>query len=232
MDAFSVYRDIQTRTNGQFLIGVVGPVRTGKSTFIRRFMEVLALPELPPEQQAEVRDALPLSGSGKLITTVEPKFIPKDALKMTLGEGEPVQLRLIDCVGFLIPDAAGNMEEDKERMVKTPWFDQEIPFHQAAELGTQKVIADHSTIGLVVTCDGSFGELPREFYPGGGADRAGAEKAGKAVHGPAQLPEALSGRDAETGEGTGTEIPGFCHACELRSAPQGGYRTHSGKGPV
>ena len=93
MDAFSVYRDIQTRTNGQFLIGVVGPVRTGKSTFIRRFMEVLALPELPPEQQAEVRDALPLSGSGKLITTVEPKFIPKDALKMTLGEGEPVQLR-------------------------------------------------------------------------------------------------------------------------------------------
>ena len=164
MDAFSVYRDIQTRTNGQFLIGVVGPVRTGKSTFIRRFMEVLALPELPPEQQAEVRDALPLSGSGKLITTVEPKFIPKDALKMTLGEGEPVQLRLIDCVGFLIPDAAGNMEEDKERMVKTPWFDQEIPFHQAAELGTQKVIADHSTIGLVVTCDGSFGELPRENF--------------------------------------------------------------------
>ena len=156
MDAFSVYKDIQTRTNGQFLIGVVGPVRTGKSTFIRRFMEVLALPELPPEQQAEVRDALPLSGSGKLITTVEPKFIPKDALKLTLGEGEPVQLRLIDCVGFLIPDAVGNMEEDRERMVRTPWFEQEIPFHQAAELGTRKVISDHSTIGLVVTSDGSF----------------------------------------------------------------------------
>ena len=164
MDAFSVYKDIQTRTNGQFLIGVVGPVRTGKSTFIRRFMEVLALPELPPEQQAEVRDALPLSGSGKLITTVEPKFIPKDALKLTLGEGEPVQLRLIDCVGFLIPDAVGNMEEDRERMVRTPWFEQEIPFHQAAELGTRKVISDHSTIGLVVTSDGSFGELPRENF--------------------------------------------------------------------
>ena len=164
MDTFSVYKDIQTRTNGQFLIGVVGPVRTGKSTFIRRFMEVLALPELPPEQQSEVKDALPLSGSGKLITTVEPKFIPKDALRLTLGEGEPVRLRLIDCVGFLIPDAAGNMEEDRERMVKTPWFEQEIPFHQAAELGTQKVISDHSTIGLVVTSDGSFGELPRENF--------------------------------------------------------------------
>ncbi|MGN0315103.1 MAG: stage IV sporulation protein A [Fusicatenibacter sp.] len=164
MDAFSVYKDIQTRTKGQFLIGVVGPVRTGKSTFIRRFMEVLALPKLEEKQQAEVRDALPLSGSGKMITTVEPKFIPKEALSIQLGEGEPVKLRLIDCVGFLVPDSAGNMENGKERLVKTPWFEEEIPFHQAAEIGTKKVIAEHSTIGLLVTCDGSFGELPRDHF--------------------------------------------------------------------
>ncbi|MDD7740262.1 MAG: stage IV sporulation protein A [Fusicatenibacter sp.] len=164
MDAFSVYRDIQTRTRGQFLIGVVGPVRTGKSTFIRRFMEVLALPKLEEKQQSEVRDALPLSGSGKMITTVEPKFIPKEALSIQLGEGEPVKLRLIDCVGFLVPEAVGNMENNQERMVKTPWFEEEIPFHQAAEIGTKKVIAEHSTIGLLITCDGSFGELPRENF--------------------------------------------------------------------
>lgn len=164
MDAYSVYRDIQKRTDGQFLIGVVGPVRTGKSTLIRRFLEVLALPELAEKQRAEVRDALPLSGEGKTITTVEPKFVPKDAVELQLGEGEPIRLRLIDCVGFLVPDAAGNLEDEKERMVKTPWFEQAIPFREAAEIGTKKVIAEHSTIGLMVTCDGSFGELPRENF--------------------------------------------------------------------
>ncbi|MBS6195025.1 MAG: stage IV sporulation protein A [Clostridiales bacterium] len=164
MEPFAVYKDIQARTKGQFLVGVVGPVRTGKSTFIRRFMELLALPVMDEQMRAEVRDQLPVSGSGKTITTVEPKFIPKEAVDITLGEEIPVKLRLIDCVGFMVPDASGNMEEERERMVKTPWYDQEIPFHQAAEVGTKKVIQEHSTIGLVVTCDGSFGEIPRKNF--------------------------------------------------------------------
>ena len=164
MDNFQVYKDIQARTKGEIYIGVVGPVRTGKSTFIRRFMEQMALPVLEEEQRKEVQDQLPLSGSGKLITTVEPKFIPKDAVSVTLSQDTQVKVRLIDCVGFLVQDAAGNMEEGKERMVKTPWAAKEIPFHEAAETGTQKVIQEHSTIGLVVTKDGSFVEIPRENY--------------------------------------------------------------------
>ena len=164
MDAFAVYRDIQARTRGQFLIGVVGPVRTGKSTFIRRFLEVLALPVMEEESKAEMRDQLPLSGSGTLITTVEPKFIPREAVELSLGEDVSMKLRLIDCVGFLVPEATGNMENEKERMVKTPWFQEAIPFHQAAEIGTRKVIAEHSTLGLMVTADGSFGEIPRQNF--------------------------------------------------------------------
>lgn len=164
MEPFSVYKDIQTRTQGQFLVGVVGPVRTGKSTFIRRFMEVLALPGMTEQNKNEIRDQLPVSGSGKTITTVEPKFIPKEAIEVELAEDIPIKLRLIDCVGFMVQDASGNMENEKERMVKTPWYQQEIPFHQAAEIGTKKVIQEHSTIGLLVTCDGSFGEIPRKNY--------------------------------------------------------------------
>ena len=159
MEPFAVYKDIQARTKGQFLLGVVGPVRTGKSTFIRRFMELLALPGM--------EDQLPVSGSGKTITTVEPKFIPKEAVNVNLGEEIPVKIRLIDCVGFMVPEATGDMEQEKERMVKTPWYEQEIPFHQAAEIGTRKVIQEHSTIGLVVTCDGSFGEIPRKNFENG-----------------------------------------------------------------
>lgn len=164
MEPFAVYKDIQARTHGQFLVGVVGPVRTGKSTFVRRFMELLALPGMDEQDRREVQDQLPVSGSGKTITTVEPKFIPKEAVDVLLGEDIPVKIRLIDCVGFMVPDASGNMENEKERMVKTPWYEQEIPFHQAAEVGTRKVIQEHSTIGLVVTCDGSFGEIPRENF--------------------------------------------------------------------
>ncbi len=164
MEPFSVYKDIQTRTQGQFLVGVVGPVRTGKSTFIRRFMELLALPGMTEQNKNEIRDQLPVSGSGKTVTTVEPKFIPKEAIEIELAEDIPIKLRLIDCVGFMVPDASGNMENEKERMVKTPWYPQEIPFHQAAEIGTKKVIQEHSTIGLLVTCDGSFGEIPRKNY--------------------------------------------------------------------
>ena len=158
------YKDIQARTRGEIYIGVVGPVRTGKSTFVRRFMELAALPNMEENQQKEVRDQLPLSGSGKLITTVEPKFIPKEAAKIQIAEGLEAKVRLIDCVGYMVPEAAGNIEEGKERMVKTPWYAQEIPFHQAAETGTKKVIEEHSNIGLVVTCDGSFGEIPRKNY--------------------------------------------------------------------
>ena len=127
-------------------------------------MELAALPNMEENLRNEIRDQLPLSGSGKLITTVEPKFIPKEAARIQIGEDVQGKIRLIDCVGFLVPDAAGNVEDGKERMVKTPWYSYEIPFHQAAETGTRKVIEEHSNIGLVITCDGSFGEIPRENY--------------------------------------------------------------------
>ena len=164
MDTYNIYKDIQARTNGEIYIGVVGPVRTGKSTFVRRFMELAVLPNMEENQRKEVRDQLPLSGSGKLITTVEPKFIPKEAARIQIGEEVDAKIRLIDCVGFMVPDAGGNMEDGKERMVKTPWFGYEIPFHQAAETGTRKVIEEHSSIGIVLTCDGSFGDIPRENF--------------------------------------------------------------------
>ena len=164
MDTYNIYKDIQARTGGEIYIGVVGPVRTGKSTFVRRFMEIAALPNMEEPLKKEVRDQLPLSGSGKMITTAEPKFIPKEAATIQIGEDISAKIRLIDCVGFMVPKASGNMEDGKERMVKTPWFGYEIPFHQAAETGTQKVITEHSNIGLVLTCDGSFGEIPRENY--------------------------------------------------------------------
>lgn len=164
MDTYNIYKDIQARTNGEIYIGVVGPVRTGKSTFVRRFMELAVLPNMEENQRKEVRDQLPLSGSGKLITTVEPKFIPKEAARIQIGEEVDAKIRLIDCVGFMVSDAGGNMEDGKERMVKTPWFGYEIPFHQAAETGTRKVIEEHSSIGIVLTCDGSFGDIPRENF--------------------------------------------------------------------
>ena len=164
MEAFWIYRDLQNRTQGQLLLGVVGPVRTGKSTFIRRFMELTALEYLEDAQKNEIMDQLPVSGSGKLITTVEPKFIPRDPVTLSLSEDVRVKLRLIDCVGFLVPDAVGSTENDRERLVKTPWSEVEMPFSKAADFGTQKVIRDHATIGVLVTTDGSFGEIPRENY--------------------------------------------------------------------
>lgn len=164
MNQFQVYSDIKARTNGEIYIGVVGPVRTGKSTFIRRFLELVALPGLSEPKASQIRDQLPVSGSGKLITTVEPKFIPKDGVEVELEKDMKVKVKLIDCVGFLVPEAAGNVEAGKERMVKTPWFEKEIPFHQAADMGTGRVISEHSTIGLVITSDGSFGEIPRENF--------------------------------------------------------------------
>ena len=160
----NLYKDIQFRTGGEIYIGVVGPVRTGKSTFIKRFMDIMVLPSTQEHEKVRAQDELPQSSGGKTITTTEPKFIPKEAAKITLGEDIDVNVRLIDCVGYMVEGAAGHIEDNEERMVKTPWSAEEIPFTQAAEIGTRKVINDHSTIGIVVTCDGSFGEIPRENY--------------------------------------------------------------------
>lgn len=165
MNGFHVYKDIQARTKGEFYLGVVGPVRTGKSTFIRRFMETLVLPEIKDTHLKEqARDELPQAADGKTIMTTEPKFIPKEAAEITLSDGISLKVRMIDCVGYMVNGAYGHIENDMERMVKTPWFDYEIPFTQAATIGTRKVINDHSTIGIVVTTDGSFGDIPRSAY--------------------------------------------------------------------
>lgn len=165
INTYDLYSDIKNRTGGEIYIGVVGPVRTGKSTFIKRFMEEMVLPYMEDEHaRVRAQDELPQSAGGKTITTTEPKFIPNEAASVVLSGDIPVSVRLIDCVGYMVEGAAGHMEEDLERMVKTPWFDYEIPFTQAAEIGTDKVMNDHSTIGLVVTTDGSFGEIPRENY--------------------------------------------------------------------
>lgn len=165
MNAFRLYKDIETRTNGEIYLGVVGPVRTGKSTFIKRFMDILVLPNMADEHdKARTRDELPQSASGKTIMTTEPKFVPKEAAKIVLDQEISVKVRLIDCVGYMVEGASGYMEKDTERMVKTPWYSYEIPFTRAAGIGTKKVIHEHSTIGIVVTTDGSIGEIPRENY--------------------------------------------------------------------
>ena len=165
INTYDLYNDIKNRTGGEIYIGVLGPVRTGKSTFIKRFMEEMVLPYMEDEHaKLRAQDELPQSAGGKTITTTEPKFIPNEAASVVLSGEIPVSVRLIDCVGYMVEGAAGHMEEDMERMVKTPWFDYEIPFTQAAEIGTDKVMNDHSTIGLVITTDGSFVEIPRGNY--------------------------------------------------------------------
>ncbi len=162
---FNLYRDIAERTDGDVYIGVVGPVRTGKSTFIARFMEQLVLPRLADSpKKARIADELPQSGSGRTIMTTQPKFVPGEAVTVSLGENTPVRVRLVDSVGYLVRGALGVADEDGTRMVHTPWFEQDIPFDQAAEIGTRKVIADHATIGMVVTTDGSIADLPRSAY--------------------------------------------------------------------
>lgn len=165
VNTYELYHDIQKRTGGEIYIGVLGPVRTGKSTFIKRFMDEMVLPYMEDEHaKSRAQDELPQSAGGKTITTTEPKFIPNEAAKVTLNGDIQVSIRLIDCVGYMVEGAAGHLEENQERMVKTPWFDYEIPFTQAAQIGTDKVMNDHSTIGLVITTDGSFGEIPRANY--------------------------------------------------------------------
>lgn len=165
VNTYELYHDIQKRTGGEIYIGVLGPVRTGKSTFIKRFMDEMVLPYMEDEHaKTRAQDELPQSAGGKTITTTEPKFIPNEAAKVTLNGDINVSIRLIDCVGYMVEGAAGHLEENQERMVKTPWYDYEIPFTQAAEIGTDKVMNEHSTIGLVITTDGSFGEIPRANY--------------------------------------------------------------------
>lgn len=165
MDNYHLYKDIQARTNGEIYIGVVGPVRTGKSTFIKRFMDVLVLPKMTDEHgKARTRDELPQSASGRTIMTTEPKFVPKEAAEIQLAEDAAVKVRLIDCVGYMVEGASGHEENHEERQVKTPWFDYEIPFTKAAAIGTKKVIHEHSTIGIVVTTDGSIGDIERKHY--------------------------------------------------------------------
>ena len=161
----NIYDDIARRSNGDIYIGVVGPVRTGKSTFIKRFMDVMVFPNMTnPYEKTRIMDELPQSGEGKTITTTEPKFIPPDSVLVSTASGANLNVKLADCVGYLVPGALGDKEEEKERMVATPWFEEKIPFSKAAEIGTRKVIADHSVVGAVITTDGSFGEIPRQNY--------------------------------------------------------------------
>lgn len=165
MNTFQLYSDIKARTKGEIYIGVVGPVRTGKSTFIKRFMDVLVLPHMEDENDRErTKDELPQSASGRTIMTTEPKFVPKEAAEIKLMGDIPVKVRLIDCVGYMAEGAVGHVEGSEERMVKTPWFEYEIPFTKAAAVGTRKVIHDHATIGIVMTTDGTIGELERRQY--------------------------------------------------------------------
>ncbi len=171
MQEYAIYKDIAERTMGNIYIGVVGPVRTGKSTFIKRFMETLVLPAIENDaDRTRAQDALPQSAGGKTVMTTEPKFIPDEAVTVSVKDpaaGQhpiPLNIRMIDCVGYLIPGAVGGTENDAPRMVDTPWSDAPLPFEEAAEIGTHKVISEHATIGVLITTDGSIGELPREAY--------------------------------------------------------------------
>ncbi len=165
MNDHNIYEDIALRTDGDIYLGVVGPVRTGKSTFIKRFMETLVIPNIDNIYMRErARDELPQSGSGRTIMTAEPKFVPEEAVDITMDGGAAFSVRLIDCVGYMVPGAIGQFEGDSERMVTTPWFDYDIPLTEAAEAGTRKVIAEHSTIGLVITTDGTITDIERQSY--------------------------------------------------------------------
>lgn len=165
MISANLYRDISERTGGDIYIGVVGPVRTGKSTFIKKFCETLVIPNAPADFSRErMIDELPQSSAGRTIMTTEPKFIPEKGARITFENNAVMNVRLVDCVGYIVPSSLGYVENDEPRMVKTPWFDEEIPFNMAAEIGTKKVITEHSTIGLVVTTDGSISDIPRDEY--------------------------------------------------------------------
>ncbi len=160
-----LYKDISSRSGGDIYIGVVGAVRCGKSTFVKKFMELAVLPSIDNKYKLmRATDELPQSGSGKMITTVEPKFVPNEAVRLSLGEGMELNVRLIDCVGYVVEGALGDTEDGRPRKIRTPWAEEEMPFEKAAEIGTRKVISEHSTIGIVMTTDGSFTDIPRENY--------------------------------------------------------------------
>ncbi|MBQ5808677.1 MAG: stage IV sporulation protein A [Clostridia bacterium] len=161
----NIYNDMAKRTGGEIFVGVVGPVRTGKSTFIKGVMEQIMLPNITDEFDAKrARDEMPQSAAGRTVMTAEPKFIPDEAVSVTLADGASFKMRIVDCVGFIVEGAGGLSEDGQPRMVKTPWSEQEMSFEEAAMIGTKKVIADHSTVAVLVTCDGSFGDIPRENY--------------------------------------------------------------------
>ncbi len=165
MEENKIYDEIAQRTGGDIYVGVVGPVRTGKSTFIKRFMETLVIPNIENVYRRErARDELPQSGSGRTVMTAEPKFVPEEAVRVDMADGAAFSVRLIDCVGYMVPGAVGQTEDNAPRMVTTPWFDHPIPMTEAAEVGTRKVIAEHSTIGIVVTTDGTVTDISREDY--------------------------------------------------------------------
>lgn len=165
MEERNIYTDISRRTNGDIYIGVVGPVRTGKSTFIKKFMDAVVIPHMDSDYQRDrAVDELPQSASGRTIMTTEPKFIPEKAVTVRIDDSAAFSVRMIDCVGYIVPSALGYIENDQPRMVMTPWYEEPIPFNMAAEIGTKKVITEHSTIGLVITTDGSISEIPREEY--------------------------------------------------------------------
>lgn len=161
----SIYQDIAKRTGGDIYIGVVGPVRTGKSTFIQKLLDNLVIPNIENEyDRARATDGTPQSASGRTVMTTEPKFIPDESVRIRMADGTELNVKMIDCVGYLVDGALGSEENGEYRMVMTPWSDEAMPFAEAAELGTEKVIGEHSTIAILVTSDGSFGEIPRESF--------------------------------------------------------------------